>query len=50
MTEYDGYLDRELLIDPDDPGHLLVVSRWESRESRWPNWDCRGARPERAAG
>ena len=32
MTEYDGYLDHELLIDADDPGHLLVMSRWESRE------------------
>jgi heme-degrading monooxygenase HmoA len=32
MPEYDGYLGHELLIDADDPGHLLVVSRWESRE------------------
>jgi heme-degrading monooxygenase HmoA len=32
MLEYDGYLDHELLVDADDPGHLLVVSRWESRE------------------
>jgi heme-degrading monooxygenase HmoA len=32
MTEYDGYLDHELLMDADEPGHLLVVSRWESRE------------------
>jgi quinol monooxygenase YgiN len=31
MTEYDGYLDHDLLIDADDPGHLLVLSRWESR-------------------
>jgi heme-degrading monooxygenase HmoA len=32
MPEYDGYLGHELLIDADDPGHLLVVSQWESRE------------------
>jgi quinol monooxygenase YgiN len=32
MTDYDGYLEHELLIDADDPGHLLVVSQWESRE------------------
>jgi heme-degrading monooxygenase HmoA len=32
MPDYDGYLGHELLIDADDPGHLLVVSRWESRE------------------
>ena len=32
MPDYDGYLDHELLIDADDPGHLFVVSRWASRE------------------
>jgi quinol monooxygenase YgiN len=32
MRGYDGYLDHELLQDLDDPGHLLVVSRWSSRE------------------
>ena len=32
MTEFDGYLSHELLIDADDPGHLLVVSQWVSRE------------------
>ena len=31
MTGYDGYLDHDLLVDADDPGHLLVLSRWESR-------------------
>lgn len=32
MLGFDGYLDHELLVDADDPGHLLVVSRWTSRE------------------
>jgi heme-degrading monooxygenase HmoA len=32
MLGYDGYLGHELLIDADDPGHLLVVSRWTTRE------------------
>lgn len=32
MPSFDGYLGHELLIDADDPGHLLVVSRWTSRE------------------
>jgi len=32
MPGFDGYLGHELLIDADDQGHLLVVSRWTSRE------------------
>lgn len=32
MPGFDGYLGHELLVDADDPGHLLVVSRWTSRE------------------
>ena len=32
MLRFDGYLDHELLVDADDPGHLFVVSRWASRE------------------
>jgi len=32
MPGFDGYLNHELLTDADDPGHLLVVSRWETRE------------------
>jgi quinol monooxygenase YgiN len=32
MPAFEGYLGHELLVDVDDPGHLLVVSRWESRE------------------
>ena len=32
MPDFDGYLSHELLIDADDPGHLMVVSQWVSRE------------------
>jgi len=32
MPAFDGYLSHELLTDADDPGHLLVVSQWASRE------------------
>jgi quinol monooxygenase YgiN len=33
MPRYDGYLGHELIEDLDDPGHLLVVSQWASREA-----------------
>jgi len=33
MTGFEGYLGHELLQDLDDPRHLMVVSRWDSRES-----------------
>lgn len=32
MPGYEGYLGHEILRDLDDPGHLLVVSRWTSRD------------------
>jgi quinol monooxygenase YgiN len=32
MPSFEGYLRHELLVDADDPGHLLVVSQWMSRE------------------
>jgi quinol monooxygenase YgiN len=32
MASFDGYLSHELLVDADDPGHLLVVSQWTRRE------------------
>ena len=32
MPAFDGYLSHELLVDADDPGHLLVLSQWVSRE------------------
>lgn len=31
MTQFEGYLAHELIEDLDDPGHLLVVSRWTTR-------------------
>lgn len=33
MPSFDGYLEHELVQDLDQPGHLIVVSRWESREA-----------------
>lgn len=32
MPGFDGYVSHELIEDLDDPGHLLVVSEWTSRE------------------
>ena len=32
MSDFDGYVSHELIQDLDDPGHLLVVSQWSSRE------------------
>ena len=32
MTGFEGYISHELIEDLDDPGHLLVVSHWTSRE------------------
>jgi heme-degrading monooxygenase HmoA len=33
MLSFDGYLAHELLQDLDQPGHLIVISRWASREA-----------------
>jgi heme-degrading monooxygenase HmoA len=33
MLSFDGYQAHELIQDLDQPGHLLVVSRWASRET-----------------
>jgi quinol monooxygenase YgiN len=33
MLQFDGYLDHELVQDLDDSGHLIVVSRWRSRDA-----------------
>jgi heme-degrading monooxygenase HmoA len=32
MPEFDGYVAHELIEDLDDPGHLLVVGRWTTRQ------------------
>lgn len=32
MLSCEGYLTHELIQDLDEPGHLVVVSRWASRE------------------
>lgn len=32
MPCFAGYLSHELLVDIDDPGHLVVVSQWASQE------------------
>ncbi len=32
MLDFDGYLSHQLIEDLDDPGHLLVVGQWASRE------------------
>jgi quinol monooxygenase YgiN len=33
MPQYDGLLGHEIVEDLDDPGHLFVISRWQSREA-----------------
>jgi heme-degrading monooxygenase HmoA len=33
MPRFDGYLDHAIVQDLDDPGHLIVVSRWGSRDA-----------------
>ncbi len=33
MLSFDGYLSHELIEDLDQPGHLIVVSRWASRQA-----------------
>jgi len=33
MLSFDGYLAHELIQDLDEPGHLIVISRWASREA-----------------
>ena len=32
MVDFDGYVSHELVEDLEDPGHLLVVSCWSTRE------------------
>jgi heme-degrading monooxygenase HmoA len=33
MLSFDGYLAHELIQDLDQPGHVIVISRWASREA-----------------
>ena len=33
MRQFPGYVDHEIVRDLDDPGHLLVISHWTSREA-----------------
>ena len=33
MVSLDGYLGHELIGDLNQPGHLIVISRWVSREA-----------------
>ena len=33
MLSFDGYLAHELIQDLDQPGHLIVISRWANREA-----------------
>jgi quinol monooxygenase YgiN len=33
MPCFDGYLAHELIQDLDQPGHVIVISRWASREA-----------------
>jgi quinol monooxygenase YgiN len=33
MRSFEGYLAHELIQDLDEPGHLLVISRWSGREA-----------------
>ena len=33
MLSFDGYLTHELVQDLDQPGHLLVLAQWDSREA-----------------
>jgi quinol monooxygenase YgiN len=32
MPQFEGYLAHQLIEDLNDPGHLLVVSQWTSRQ------------------
>ncbi len=33
MRQLPGYVDHEIVCDLDDPGHVLVLSHWSSREA-----------------
>jgi quinol monooxygenase YgiN len=33
MRQFPGYIDHTIVRDLDDPGHVLVISHWTSREA-----------------
>lgn len=33
MRQFPGYVDHEIVRDLEDPGHVLVISHWTSREA-----------------
>ncbi|HEX4009549.1 MAG TPA: antibiotic biosynthesis monooxygenase [Solirubrobacteraceae bacterium] len=33
MRDFTGYVGHELVQDLDEPGHLVVLARWDSREA-----------------
>lgn len=49
MPGFDGYLSHELLVDVDDPGHLLVVSQWASQEQADESLRCYASHPNAQA-
>ena len=30
---FDGYISHNILVDQDDKGHLLVISKWDTRDA-----------------
>ena len=33
MTRIAGYVDHETIVDLDNPGHVVVISHWRSRDA-----------------
>jgi heme-degrading monooxygenase HmoA len=55
MRQFPGYVDHKIVRGLDDPGHVLVISHWTSREAeprrRWIGVrveDCSAAGKEAA--
>ena len=46
MPHYPGYLRHVVIEDLDDPGHLFVVSEWESREAADDVLDAYASNPK----
>jgi quinol monooxygenase YgiN len=49
MPGFEGYVSHELLVDIDDPGHLLVVSQWASQEHADESLRCYATHPNARA-